>query len=213
MTDIKFNPTPQNAKDITGQKFNEWTVLGYSHKKVYSRSPRRFWVCQCSCGTIRPVDEKNLVFGRSTACGCTRKTTQTHGMSNTATYNSWRGMLERCNSPSHSSYHNYGGRGIAVCPEWKSFESFLEDMGECPSNSHSIDRIDNDGNYEPGNCQWVTQTEQGNNTRANHVITFSGKTMTMKQWANETGIKYSTLAARLNILGWSIERSLTKPVK
>ncbi len=123
-------------------------------------------------------------------------------------------MVQRCYKPGATKYEHYGGRGIEVCERWRnSFEAFIEDMGECPSRKHSIDRIDNEGDYEPDNCQWATQTQQGNNTRANHVITFDGKTMTMKQWANKTGIKYSTLAARLNILGWSVERSLTAPVK
>ncbi len=135
-------------------------------------------------------------------------------MTEALAYSSWAAMRSRCTSPGNPNYPNYGGRGITICDRWNSFEAFLADMGERPSLSHSIDRIDNDGNYEPGNCRWASPKEQRANQRnlnRGHRITFNGQTLTIRAWAKTLGIKEITLGYRLRTWG-SIEKCLTEPL-
>ncbi|MGY8988455.1 MAG: hypothetical protein ACKVG7_07840, partial [Flavobacteriales bacterium] len=111
-------------------------------------------------------------------------------------------------------YDGYGGRGISVCDRWRdSFENFLADMGERPSNEHSIDRKDNDGNYEPDNCRWATKKEQGRNRRSNRILTFNNKTQTLIEWSEELGISSAVIRQRIKASGWSIEEALTTPAR
>jgi len=117
-------------------------------------------------------------------------------------------MRSRCNNPKNKGYCNYGGRGIIVCARWVSFETFFTDMGERPSPKHSIDRIDNDGNYEPSNCRWATKTQQARNRRSNTLITWQGQRLSRAEWAEKTGIGESTIKMRLRS-GWPIELALT----
>lgn len=119
-------------------------------------------------------------------------------------------MLRRCEWPGAGGYRNYGARGITVCARWHTFEHFLADMGERPSLGHSIDRIDNDGHYEPGNCRWATASEQRSNTRFNHLLTFRGETLTLAQWADRLGMGRTTLDGRINRFGWTVERALSE---
>ena len=129
-----------------------------------------------------------------------------HGMVGTKTYKSWENMKQRClNKNDDEHYKDYGGRGIKVCKRWMIFENFYGDMGERPKNK-TLDRIDNNGNYCKENCKWSTQKEQNNNTRRNRLIIYRRKTQTMKQWAEELGINYTTLFWRLKN-GWSVERA------
>lgn len=124
-------------------------------------------------------------------------------------YRVWRGMLARCYVASSDSYQLYGARGIVVCDRWHSFENFLADMAPRPSGM-SIDRIDNNGNYEPGNCRWVTPAQQSRNQRTNRILTLNGESMTQQDWAVRIGINAQTIQKRLK-LGWSVEKALTTP--
>jgi len=126
-------------------------------------------------------------------------------------YHSWRAMIGRCYYPSYPHYERYGGRGITVCDHWRNdFLSFLADVGRKPEWAHSIDRIDNDGPYEPGNVRWATNIEQSNNRRSNHIVTLNGETRTTTEWSRRVGIPVHVIWMRLRA-GWSIERTLTQP--
>jgi hypothetical protein len=135
----------------------------------------------------------------------------TSGGKDSKTYYTWHGMIARCTNPAVDSFPNYGGRGIKVCDRWAKFDAFLEDMGEPPTASHSLDRIDSDKDYSPENCRWASVKEQANNKRSNQTVTFQGITNTVAQWAEQTGIKYMTLYSRLFKHKWPIERALTEP--
>ncbi len=128
-------------------------------------------------------------------------------------YYSWNNMRTRCHNEKAPEYSRYGGRVIKVCERWSSFKNFLEDMGPKPSKKHSLDRIDNEGNYTPENCRWATVGEQSRNRRTNHMITFKGLTLCLKDWAAKTGMKHTTLSMRLTKYGWSVDKALTTPVR
>jgi len=155
-----------NYKDLMSQRFGRLVAIGKE-----GRNERReiVWLCLCDCGGLVKVGSSRLRGGYTQSCGCLQKDTSrkentTHGKSYTRIYSIWRTMLTRCNNSSHESYLNYGARGIQVCERWKIFENFLADMGE-PPDGLTLDRIDVNGNYEPGNCQWATWIEQNNNKR------------------------------------------------
>ena len=151
--------------DLTGKRFGRLFVLSYSHtvKPGYA-----YWLCRCDCGTLRSVVACNLSRGITKSCGCLRASPLSHGHTSggrhTPTYRSWYAMIQRCTNPRNHKYRDYGGRGISVCKRWRSFENFLADMGERPAGL-TLDRRDNDGSYEPGNCRWATSHEQARNKR------------------------------------------------
>lgn len=197
-----------------GDTFGRWTVLAYAGKQ----GTHHCWRCRCICGTLRSVRALRLLSSRSRSCGCltrerVKEACTRYGRALAREHEIWRGMHRRCNDPSCTGYKKYGARGIAVCPRWRDFFAFLDDMGTCPSREHSIDRIDNNDNYEPGNCRWATPKEQGRNRRDNHLLTHAGETLSLAAWAERLGISYSTLRSRRNLLHWSAEKTLTTPVR
>lgn len=136
------------------------------------------WRCMCDCGVEKDVSAANLRNGTTNSCGCLRAKVngerfRTHGKTKSPTYRVWSGMRTRCTNPSSTNYASYGGRGIKCCERWKSFENFLEDMGERP-HGMSLDRIDVNGNYEPSNCRWASPQEQAQNRRATKLINKDG---------------------------------------
>lgn len=136
---------------------------------------------------------------------------QTHKLSHTPEYWILAGMKRRCYNKNEKAYRNYGGRGIKVCDRWlNSFEAFLEDMGKRPSNKYSIERIDVNKDYKPGNCIWATDMEQANNTRANHKITINGITKNLMEWQRQFSMPNSTFQNRIK-RGWTVEKALTTP--
>jgi len=128
-------------------------------------------------------------------------------------YKAWASMINRCTCPKRKDYKHYGGRGIGVCRRWADFRSFLGDIGLRPSPQHSLDRINNDGNYEPGNVRWATRSEQHRNMRGNRYIEFNGVRLTITDWSAKTGINCVTLKGRIDDGGWPLEKALTVPVR
>ena len=136
----------------------------------------------------------------------------THGMSRTPEYKAWFNMKDRCFNPNTKGYPNWGGRGITVCDRWLDFENFLADMGTKPSPKHSLDRIDNDGDYCPDNCRWSTKAEQENNKRTNRLITIDDVTLTIAQWEKKMGFSKNVIWERLKS-GWSEYKAVMTPVR
>ena len=133
------------------------------------------------------------------------------GYRRTPTLSTYDSLFQRCYNKKNPNYRDYGGRGITVCERWRSFENFLEDMGERPEGQF-IERIDNNLGYEPGNCRWATNKEQARNRRSTHLITFRGETLCLKDWAERLSINRGTLTSRLKLRGWTVDKALTKPV-
>lgn len=161
-TDILF----MSFKDLRGQKFNRLTAIG-----IAGRNKHRYiiWTCLCDCGKLKEVTSTKLRRGDIKSCGCLQKERSkevqvTHGKSSSRIYSIWCNMLTRCFNSNHDAYSDYGGRGIKVCERWRRFENFFIDMGE-PPEGLTLDRIDVNGNYEPGNCKWATWSEQNLNKR------------------------------------------------
>ena len=198
--------------DLTGQRFGRLRALRFVDQDKHGNC---LWECLCDpecggCGTIHRAATGALRAGHTTSCGCAKRDTArqlgstrsvTHGATRQGAavpeYVPWCAMKQRCADPNRSNFKFYGGRGITVCERWRSsFENFLADMGPRPSPKHSIDRIDNDGNYEPSNCRWATQREQCRNTRGAPLIEAFGERLTAAEWSDRTGIAASTIISR-----------------
>jgi hypothetical protein len=194
--------------DITGQKFGRLTAISIARKE----DKIIYWKFLCDCGSEQIIASFPVRKGLTKSCGCIQIERNTiHGMTGTRIHTIWNGMRERCKNKKANNYHNYGGRGIKVCDRWLDFSNFYEDMGN-PPDGMSLDRKDNNGNYEPLNCRWATRKEQNNNTSVNRFLEFNGDRKTLSQWADTTGIRLGTIWSRLKS-GWSVERSLTTPLQ
>lgn len=196
-------------RNRTGERYGKLVIIRFveyiSETKTYK------WLCRCDCGNEKVILIRNLTSGNTRSCGCLdveRKTT--HGMSNTRIYSIWEHIIQRCTNSKSDGYEHYGGRGITVCDSWKVFKNFYVDMGNPPSRYHSIDRVDNNGNYEPNNCIWADAFEQAVNRRNNRHYTLNGETKTVTEWAREYHTNYQTIDYRLN-KGWTLEEALTTP--
>ena len=204
--------------DLTGQRFGRWTVI----ERSKSHANEAYWVCKCDCGTIRTVRQLSLRQGVSRSCGClqrekARKITgdrsRTHGDFGTRLYGIWAAMKRRCYNPNTKFYHDYGGRGIAVCDEWQEYIPFKEwALANGYEEGLTIDRIDVNGNYCPENCRWITQREQCYNTRKTRFVGYKGKKYTMKDISDITGLKIRTIQGRYE-RGWTPEQIFSTELK
>ena len=189
---------------LIGKKFSRLTLISY-----FKVGRRYCWLCNCDCGTTITADQSNIVSGNTKSCGCYRIAPRLRDI-NKAEYSTWKSIRRRCLSPNDPAFHYYGARGIKICQRWRSFRTFLEDMRPRPPGTW-IERTDNDGDYDPGNCRWATPAEQSKNKRSNISVSFNGRTMILKDWSAHIGINYVTLYYRIYRSGWPIERALTTP--
>lgn len=195
-----------------GTPFERLTVTGDGGQVEYGAQGRRCSVshCECECGTKVTIRNDDLVSGHTTSCGCWRQEVSSahttamstkHGQANrdrrTPEYRAWCGMTERTTNPRNPNWDRYGGRGIKVCERWLKFENFYEDMGDRPTPQHSLDRIDNDGNYCPENCRWATRVEQQNNQSSNVRFVFYGLSKTIAEWSRITLVPADMIRDRL----------------
>jgi hypothetical protein len=223
---MRLNPSvaPQDVKRLSrqakrmaamvGSRFGRWLVLSVADANRLA--------CKCDCGKEKPVWACHLRSGASKSCGCIAiEANRTHGESgggagsrrgtHSAEYLTWQNMRARCNRPSLPGYKHYGGRGISVCARWNDFGAFLSDIGRRPSAKHSLDRINNEGNYEPGNCRWVTGERQMRNTRLTTILTIGETSLPLADWAEGIGLSRGGLRKRL-ALGWDPLEAVTRPV-
>ena len=201
------------ANDLTGKKFGKLEVIG-----VHDTGSRKiYYVCQCDCGNVKVVRADSLISGATKSCGCIKneqdKTNLTanhsHKMSGTRIYETWQDMKRRCYNKQNARYDRYGGRGITVCKEWlndvQSFYDWAINNGY--SDDLTIDRIDNDWNYEPSNCRWTTVKEQCNNRSSNINITIGNTTKSLMSWCEIFNVDYKKVHARYQRNGYeSIDR-------
>jgi len=201
--------------DLTGAVFGRLTIDSYFG---LSKDKRTLWNCSCSCGNKKVASRHELRSGDTKSCGClriemTRARSSTHGKRGCNEYKIWLSMKDRCLNKNANNYNNYGGRGISVCDEWgKSFSAFYADMGRRPSLSHSIDRIDNNGNYTKNNCKWATRREQNNNRRETIFVEYGGARLCLSSMCEKTGINYHCAQQRLHKYKWSVFDTFSKPV-
>jgi len=200
--------------DLRRKKIGRLTVLDFDHKG--GKNGRTYYYkCICECGNEVIKSSQYLMGKRNPhkSCGCWHReiniaasTTHKHGSKSNKTYKTWVEMKLRCTNPNNTAYMNYGGRGIKVCDRWiNSFENFLTDMGERPSTNYSLDRIDHNGDYCPENCRWATRKEQCNNRRSNIMITYKGRTQSLKLWCDEFGLNFQSARHMLRKTGRSFE--------
>lgn len=191
-------------KDRTGLQINNWVFLGYAGDYK--------WWCECQCvnKTIKKISSKDVVTNKNKSCGCLpNKRSTIHNLSKSLVRNSYRAAKERYENINHKNYKEYGDRGIKFL--YTSLLDMIKDIGMRPGKEYSIERIDNNGNYEPGNCKWALMEEQGKNRRGNIWITYEKESKLLKEWSICKNISMNTLHSRLNKLKWCVECSLTIP--
>ena len=196
--------------NLIGQRFGRLLVISEADR---DKQQRVKWLCRCDCGVEKVVQGRDLRRGKTKSCGCLNREVSaerntTHGLCRTPDYQAWCAAKWRCTNPNNKHYANYGGRGIEF--KFPDFETFLDHIGPKPSKAHSLDRIDNNGHYEPGNIRWALIKAQARNKRSNHMISYQGETLCIAEWAEKLGFKRTLIFCRL-YKGWSVEKTLETP--
>lgn len=216
---------PKQVKDMSGLTFSRLTVVNFAETRKIGNGAAAYWLCRCECGTVLTVHGSSLRTGNTKSCGClesdlTRARNFKHGAAPRGTkppeYTALRNMLSRCYNPLSPHFDRYGGRGIAVCDRWRfgensltGFECFFADIGPKPDKSYSVDRFpDPDGNYEPGNVRWATQTQQVRNSTNATKIQLDGHSMSISDAAETVNVPYRLLQGRLR-RGWDVDKSIS----
>ena len=199
--------------DITGRRYGMLVAVRETQQK---KGTSHVWECICDCGNTTYVRKGHLGYGTTKSCGClkikkTIERAKKHGKSESKAYAAHANMIQRCENPKSNGYKNYGGRGIKVCKRWHKFELFYKDMGDPPTKNHTLDRINNEADYCPSNCQWATWSQQAKNKRSNNMLTCNGVTKCVTQWSKDLGITTASMYKRLKT--WPLEKALTKPAR
>lgn len=200
---------PNGVRDLEGYSREMLTVGRY----LGMAKTQAMWEVFCRCGRTVPMSRTAILNPKIKSCGCyMRKRLTTHGMKGKRVYRIWLGIKGRCETPSNGNYGPYGGSGVKMHSEWsRSFESFLRDVGDCPTEEHTIDRFPNQsGNYEPGNVRWATPQEQGGNQKSNVLITIGDITRSASAWSAISGVRGKTITERIRS-GWASERAVFTP--
>lgn len=200
------------APDKTGKSFGDWLVIKRDGSMKYGGAA---YLCRCKCGTERRISSGSLGAGGTLSCGCDNKKTfaersVTHGMSKHPMYLAWCRIKDRCYNRRHTYYPRYGGRGIGLCERWMDFTKFYSDNIQSWRAGLTIERIDNNGQYEPDNCRWATRAEQSRNRSNTVLMTLGDVTQPLSVWSEFVGIPQNTLRTRKRA-GWSDEKALTTP--
>lgn len=211
----KNRTTIEKHKSYIGKKFNSLTILDV---EVSDKRVRYRFVCKCDCGNTTIVRTGRVINGYTKTCGCRNKGYNYHDADQLSIkyrniYSIWNTMRHRCYDPKNHKFKNYGARGIVVCDEWKyKFEPFLTwALQNGYKKGLTIDRINNDGNYEPSNCRWANPTTQARNKTTNKLVTYKGETKCVAQWCDDLNISYDTVRARIR-LGWSADKAFETPI-
>lgn len=198
---------------IAGQRYGRLVAI---EQVALRHGEGWLWAFACDCGARVVLPGARVRFGNTSSCGCLHREqvaaqARTHGLSHRPEHNAWITMRRRCEDPKVIGYMNYGGRGISVCERWQVFANFIADMGLRPGVGYSVDRIDNDRGYEPGNCRWATRREQGYNKRTSRVVEINGARVSLAKIAHEHGLPPKILRSRVIRLGWALEHALATP--
>lgn len=205
---------------LIGNRFGRLVVISESPRPLSVKRKRRYWLCQCDCGQEHVAFTTLLVSGGVRSCGCLgqdnrrqncnkgRGANATHRMSTHLMYKRWRSLRNRCEQKNNPAYRWYGAKGIVVCERWKSFENFYADMGDPPTPAHQIDRINNNGNYEPNNCRWVTALENMHNTRANVIVEVNGMKMCWSEACRKINVSQTSAARKKRKSLWSHQTTI-----
>lgn len=194
-----------------GKRYGRLTVIalgGRTNKSLLT------WRCRCDCGNDVVVRGPKLRYGVTRSCGCLRAEgngNRKHGKSSTSTYHAWSRMMQRCYNRNNKRYADYGGRGITVAPEWRTFDGFYRDMGDCPPG-HSIERVRVNEGYSKTNCKWIPMPAQAKNKRNNHWVTIGSETHCLTEWCRRLSLNRATVKARLK-QGWDDQKSLLVPIR
>lgn len=200
---------------MVGETKNRLTVLRLLGTNKHGQRTIR---CLCTCGTRVSITAQDWKSGHTKSCGClkrelsaerAKKTLRKHGLSFHPLFATWSGMMRRCYVKADEAYRNYGGRGIRVCKRWHDPAKFIQDIGEKPTKAHSLDRKDNNKGYSPSNWRWATRSQQTQNTRVSRFVTYKGKRLLLKEWAQLYGINEGTLRTRIDELQWPLEKAFT----